>query len=265
MITRVVLGALLVVAVGLRVPGLVETAGLNRMAVGAVRACGPQNSPSANLSLQSSVPSPDRAWVEAMEAQCKGDEGGVQVAMRGMLAGQDARLDVIYATERYNVELARFAAGAHPEKAEMSFWLGDALAKQRDRDGAIRAYEQGLAQRENAADVWMTVGTLYEEKGNLQGAVKAYDEACHWVDRGANGCQAAGEVYLKLQQYETAIARFEACIKQVGHVWPPAEQGIVKGLLALGRKQEAIPHLEILVADGSSEARDMLNQIQGPS
>jgi len=36
-------------------------------------------------------------------------------------------------------------------------------------------------------------------------------------------------------------------------------------LLALGRKPEAIPHLEILAADGSSEARDLLNQIRGSS
>ncbi|MFL5733177.1 MAG: tetratricopeptide repeat protein [Chloroflexia bacterium] len=265
MIRGVILVALVLVAVGLRLPGMVEAVTSNQAAVDAASACGPRHILASKGNRPPSVLSPRSAWFEAMEARCEGDSAGVQAAMRGMLAGRDARLDVIYATERYNVELARFAAEAHPERADMQFWLGDALAKRKDADGAIRAYEQGLALRESDANVWMTVGTLYEEKGDLQRAVNAYNQACHWVDRGANGCQAAGEVYLKLQQYEIAIARFEACIKQVGHTWPPSDQGIVKALLALGRKQEAIPHLEILAADGSSEARDLLNQIRGSS
>jgi tetratricopeptide (TPR) repeat protein len=256
--------AIALLLLGWHLPGLLESFQLNRLAIASVSGCG-QNKPPTGLEITGTITPAKAAWLKVIQTRCSGDDIKIRAAMSEELAVSDARLDSIYATARYDVAMARFAATTYPKLAETQFWLGDSLDRQGDTAGAILAYEHGLALQDSDANVWMTVGTLYEEKGDLQAAVKAYDQACRWEDRGANGCPSAGDIYLKLGQYQLAVERYQAAIEQVGHTWPPAEKGIVTALMALGRTKEAIPHLQILAARGSAEAQQMLQQIQGSS
>jgi tetratricopeptide (TPR) repeat protein len=111
------------------------------------------------------------------------------------------------------------------------------------------------------ADAWMSLGRLHEEQGDLQLAVEAYDQACAFVDNGKNGCPSAGRIYLATGMYDLAAARYEMSLRQIGEGWLPGREGLVKALLASGRTQEAIPHLTVLAASGSAEARETLSQL----
>jgi tetratricopeptide (TPR) repeat protein len=263
--------ALVLLLLGWRLPGLLESLQLNRVAIASASGCGHNNVPGGEWRPQTprAITPAQAAWFKVIQTRCTGDDNKAREAMSEVLAASDARLDTIHAMAKDDVALARIATTTHPKLAGTQFWLGDALARQGDDGGAIQAYEHGLALQNSDPDlqnneihVWMMVGSMYEEEGNLQAAVKAYEQACRWVDIGDNGCQNAGETYLRLGLYELAAERFQTSLEQMGHAWPPAEKGLVKALMALGRTKEAVPHLQILAAQGSVEAEKTLQQIQ---
>jgi tetratricopeptide (TPR) repeat protein len=174
----------------------------------------------------------------------------------------DARLDVLRAALPLDGELAQAAAAAHPDEAAAQFWLGEALKGAGNLAGAIPAYEAGLALDPKNGEEWDNLGRLYEAEGNWEQAVRAFDQACHYVDQGKNGCLNAARIYMQRERYEEAIVRYQDALVQLPD-FSAALRGIADALIALGRPQEAIPYLETLAASGDAEAQLLLEQMQG--
>jgi tetratricopeptide (TPR) repeat protein len=244
-------------------PKVSDTLAINSLATAAAIRCGS----SRNIVTQEQVgstfaKSEQVAWLQAVEARCDGLDDKAIAAMHDTLDVSDARLSMVRTFYPDNVELARFATERYPTRAEAWFWLGDALSMDGDSQGAIEQYERGLEFAPTEASAWMSLGSLYQEQSNLQEAVKAYDQACIYVDNLKNGCRQAGKLYLKMGQYELAEKRFKEAIRQLGDTWVPLERDLAAALLAQGRTEEAVPHLEILAKHGSEDAREKLNQIR---
>ena len=108
----------------------------------------------------------------------------------------------------------------------------------------------------------MEVGQLYQGKDQYRQAAAAYDQACVLKDAEANGCANAGSLYLRLGNYELAAQRYQTSIDDISNTWLPSEQGLVTALMALGRTQEAVPHLRILAEHGSTEAQQTLQKLE---
>lgn len=224
----------------------------NDQAVGAVSFCiETRTSPSADAT---------RPRFAAVQARCRGDEAREEEAWRRLLAGAGARTDVIRAARPYDVSLARLAAERYPARAGAHFWLGDALREAGNRAAAVVAYEAGLALDPTAALIWDYVGRLYEDGGDLERAVYAYDQACYYVDRGKNGCLHAGRIYLEQGAYAEAAVRYRTSLQQLPG-YAPARRGLVEALLAQGEIDEAVPHLEALAAQGDENAQKTLAQL----
>lgn len=243
-------------------PGMIDTLARNRAAVQAAAGCGDEGA-STRQAWPKSAPGASAAqdaWLAVIQARCRGDDAAARLALNEALAVSDERLDVAHAIENDNVDLARFASDRYPNNAEAHFWLGEALTKADDKSGAIQAYEQGLELQPDA-NVWMELGSLYQSKDEYLQAVEAFDQACVLKDIQANGCSSAGELYLKLGNYELAAQRFQTSINEISQTWLPSEKGLVTALMALGRTQEAIPHLRILADNGSTEAQQTLQKL----
>ena len=254
-----ILTSLLVLLLAWRLPGLVDGIARNQAALRAVTGCGDHAAGNQQAWLKPATGGSvgHDAWLKLIQARCGGDEVAARAALKDALAVSDERLDVAHSMENDNVDLARFAADKYPNSAESHFWLGQALTKAGDKDGATRAYEQGLALQPDA-EMWLQLGLLYQAKDQYNQAVTAYDQACVLKDIEANGCSNAGELYLKMGNYELAAQRFQTSINDISQTWLPSEKGLVTALMALGRTQEAVPHLRILAEHGSTEAQQTL-------
>jgi tetratricopeptide (TPR) repeat protein len=239
-----------------RVPSLAGWIGLNRAAVQVAAVCtGAETAPP-------DLPTGGRQalYLAGGLAYCEGREAQAQQRWGQMLAQTPARLDAVRTAWPTDASLARLAVERYPDVATAHFWLGDALREQEDAAGAIAVYERGLGLAPDTALVWDQVGRLYEEAGDLDKAVHAYDQACFYVDRGKNGCLRAGRLYLQMEMYEAAADRYRTSLQQLpGHTG--AHRGSAEALLALGRTEEAILHLRALAAQGDTEAQQKLQAL----
>ncbi len=255
------LAALILLAL-VRLPDMVGYGQVNQYAVAAVNSCyagkvatmTSLNGLPASLQMQA-------AWLKAGAARCRGDAKGEQAAMSDMLAASDARLDLARLANPNDASLAALAASRYPHRADAHFWLAQALTERGDVDGAISEYKKGSALQGPNTDIWMTVGDLYQRKGNLRGAAAAYDQACLQANSDKNGCRRAGQVYLKLGENQLAADRLQKCLNQIGYTWLPVERELVSALYSMGRTKEAVPHLRVLAEHGSADAKEKLKQL----
>jgi len=204
---------------------------------------------------------PARPFFQGGAARCMSDETAMRLAYRAAVAESDARLDVLRAALPFDVELAQAAAAAHPEQAIAHFWAGAALGQAGDIAGAIPAYEAGLELDPKNGEEWDNLGRLYEAQGDWERAVQAFDQACHYVDQGKNGCLNAARIYMQHARYEQAIARYQDALAQLPN-FHPALRGAADALIALERPGEAIPYLETLAASGDTNAQDLLEELR---
>ena len=202
------------------------------------------------------------AWLRAVAAQCRGDAAGVQAGFRAALDQAPDRLPLAALAAPDNLALAEYAVAHYPTSAAAYFWLAGGLADHGDKSGAVQAYTQGLALNPANGDVWMALGDLYTAQGDKPHAAPAYAQACVYGDHGKNGCMRAGAVYMQITQYSQAVVAYSRAIVQFGGFYQPAEEGLAAALLAAGRTQEAIPHLQLLARNGSAAAQRTLDQLE---
>jgi predicted Zn-dependent protease len=200
-------------------------------------------------------------WLQAIIVKCAGDTTVNQAALKKALAIAPSYIELVRTQAPENLTLARSAVEHYPTEPIALFWLADLLAEQEDTDDAIDAYERGLVGDEQNGLMWVRLGRQYEEKGDWETAVQAFDKGCHYVDQGKNGCPAAGRLYLAHNQYELAAQRYRDSLLQLPG-YAPAKRGLVEALLALGRTDEALPYLRELAADGDADAQQKLDDLQ---
>jgi tetratricopeptide (TPR) repeat protein len=240
----------------IRSPQLYTGAILNQLAVQTVHSC----TDAKPVTLGPVEDGSQFLYLAGRLAQCQGRDDRAKALWSQMLAQTAMRMDLVRATWPWDVILARLATEMYPEQATASFWLGDALREEGDAIGAIAAYEAGLQLEPTAALVWDRVGRLYEDVGDPEKAVHAYDRACYYVDRGKNGCLHAGRVYLELNKYEEAADRYRTSLQQLPD-YATARRGLIEALLALGRTEEALPHLQALADRGDEQAQQTLREL----
>ena len=151
----------------------------------------------------------------------------------------DDRLEVIRAAQPNNLELAYQAASLYPQNHYAQFWLAENLTEAGDKSGAIKAYENGLLWDKKNGLAWRKLGDLYNQEGDWENAVKAYDQACKLVDLGKNGCFMSGTIYLDHGYYDLAENKFRKSVDQLPD-WLPSKKGLVDALLAQGKIDEAL-------------------------
>lgn len=233
---------------------------INQQALQVVDLC-LREEPNKGTDLVTGSESMVMTWLIAQRANCQQDLQAAEVAWQQTLDASPERLSLIRSAVPYHLVLAQYAATRYPEQAEAFFWLGDAYKEQGDNLKAVQAYEAGLIlQPEQDANAWMSVGRLYEAEGDWERAVHAYDQACHYVDRGKNGCPGAGRLYFEHEQYELAAQRYREAMQQLPY-WQPARLGLARTLLAMGQIEEARLHLTFLANEGNTIAQTLLNQL----
>ena len=249
----VTLGLLLAILILSQQPALAVVWDRNRAALETFAAC--RDGTSVASSRLEPYP-----WLMASLAHCQGDDHQEQIAWLASLIGSDQRLSVGQAARPDDALLARMAAERYPQNASAQFWLAENLNSAGDVNGAIQAYELGLQIRPTNGLNWRKLGDLYRQQGDWQKAVKAYDQACFWVDSGHNGCYRAGMLYHEHGFYDKAIQRFESTIFQEQN-WIPGYRALVKVLFEAGRNQDARPYLEYLASQGDLEATQTLQEL----
>jgi tetratricopeptide (TPR) repeat protein len=193
-------------------------------------------------------------------ARCLADTRALDRALHDHLIVTDARLPLARAIAPYNVSLAHLAISSHPDQAVAHFWLADALANRDEVEQAIQEYETGLALHATEANAWQALGHLREARGDMNQAVAAYDQACHFVDHGKNGCVAAAHLHMQLGQYAKALESYKNMIAQLPYLDLSTKLRPVDSFLKLGRTGEATEYLCYLVDHGVPEARPLLEQ-----
>lgn len=227
---------------------------VSRLCLGPARSELPEDVALADMNIKMS-------WLTGQLAHCQQREDEAMLAWRRTLEVSSERLSLVRAAAPHNIPLAQFAASQYPNQAETFFWVGDAYLAQSDNSKAVRAYEEGLMlQPEHGANAWMTVGRLYEAEGEWERAVYAYDQACHYVDQGKNGCPNAGRLYFEHEQYDLAAQRYRDAMRQLPG-WQPARLGLAQALLELDQLEEARLHLTFLASEGNAAAQEVLDQL----
>ncbi len=223
---------------------------------------------------ETEVPPPEWAFFLGGVARCRGDDAAAHTYYLETV-GQNIRVDILQAARPSDVALARWVVVGHPEQARAYFWLGEALlggvsvwevppqdlAKQPDLFEIIAAYEGGLALAPTNGEEWDNLGQLYEAAGLSEKAVHAFEQACHYVDGGKNGCLNAGRIYMQLELYEQALARYQDSLRQLPD-YPGSLRGMANALVALERVEEALPYLQTLADQGNAEAQTLLETLK---
>ena len=207
------------------------------------------------------TPTSQTAWLLAAAGQCQENSVALTVRWQQVLALSDERLPALRSLAPYDRELAQYAVTLYPARGEAHFFFFYAYLTAGENQPAADAFAQGLALDPSDGLIWRKLGDLYQEDGDWQAVVRAFDQACFRMDRGKNGCPRAGGIYMQQGQYELAAQRYRQSIKQLPY-WLPAKKGLVEALLTMGQQDEAVPYLEILAESGDEEAAQQLEQIK---
>ena len=107
------------------------------------------------------------------------------------------------------------------------------------------------------------MGRQYQEIGEWESAVRAFNQACFFIDHGKNGCVKAGNLYLEHSEFQLAGKSFRNSIRQLSY-WQPARDGLRKAAIGLYKQGDidmAVSYLELLEEIGDVEAMEILDQI----
>ena len=251
-------------------PHLRQAWDTNRMALAAMEVC--VGTQALSVVVEASP------FLQAGAARCVGEDEIAHARSLEALKSQN-RVEILHAANPSDIELALLIVDTYPAWAEAYFWLGEAmvggmyvwevppqtLAETEDLLEIIAVYEKGLELAPTNGVEWDNMGRLYQASQEWEKAAHAYDMACHLIgDESRSDCLKAGLVYMQLDLYEQALARYQDNLRLLPE-YPSSSslKGIAKALIALNRSQEAIPYLETLAAQGDVEAQTLLAQIQG--
>jgi len=145
------------------------------------------------------------------------------------------------------VEAYQKAIERRPFYADAHVGLGDALAAKGDVDGAINAYQRALAFNTANPRVHVSLGKIYYgEKGLYYESVNAYKRAIDLDSRSVEARMGLGEVYEEKGLYKEAIEEYRRVIEA-----EPSHAEALYNLALVYEKvdpREAIAHWERYIA-----------------
>ena len=210
--------------------------------------------------VDGSKDSPFRAQSLFLLAECWMDEGDYKKAIEHyqMVLTQFPQEQALRQKAEYEVAHATFAMGQmaeaqrlfldfvtrypdSPFSPNVLFWLGQALAAQKDYDGSRRAFERlirNYPHHEGVADAYVGVGRAYAAEGETEKALRSLGIVLENPQSSeatrATAFLAAGDVYLAKGDTEKALASFRQAAALPG---PWVRMACVKAarLLAQGK------------------------------
>ncbi len=151
--------------------------------------------------------------------------------------------------DRYNQAIEHYgkAIELRPYYADAHIGLGDAKAAKGDVDGAIAAYQKALAFNTLSPRVHMSLGKIYYgEKGLYYEAVTAYQKALELDPGSIDARMGLGEVYEDKGLYKEAAEEYKKVVEQ-----DPKNTGAMYNLAVVFEKldpREAIARWERYIA-----------------
>ncbi len=139
----------------------------------------------------------------------------------------------------------------------IDYSLGNCYLQQQQYRQAARAYEQALKKNDAFVAAWQTLAKSYYQ-------LQQYDDAarCFLAVAGRDTEHAADNRYyaavslLLAKRYDDAVRQFDQLFEQQSHQLPLAwQEHYVQALLAAGQGRRALPFLQELVKETTSEAR----------
>jgi tetratricopeptide (TPR) repeat protein len=137
---------------------------------------------------------------------------------------------------------------AVPENARREFEKGKSLLKQNRLDDSISHLRKALKFYDPFPEAYTLLGTAYLEQSNWTAAEKALHKAVELNSNSADAFLALGAVLNQTHNYSES----EAALLKGLQLKPEAATGhyeLAKTYWALGRWQEAAPHIRTAVAD----------------
>jgi len=127
------------------------------------------------------------------------------------------------------------------DSADSLYHLGTLLARQGDREGAIRDYRQAIEKRPDFAAARLQLGLIFFRKGDAEHAIDQLRRAVAVRDDLAAAHSTLGLLFSQRGDLEEALRQFAkaAELEPDSHT---SENNLGLALAHLGRYQEAIPH-----------------------
>ncbi len=112
---------------------------------------------------------------------------------------------------------SRQLGGSHAQQMDLEKLIADAMEKQQSEDieGAIAAYEEVLRTGLERADIFYSLGLLYQERGDHEAAVKMLTRSQYDPEYVLSSHFALGSSYTALNQLPQAAQEYEQAIAQV--------------------------------------------------
>jgi tetratricopeptide (TPR) repeat protein len=136
---------------------------------------------------------------------------------QALAAAEEKRAAALYAPVK--TPCAVIPTGASPvsaaggKTAEQLYAEGVQLAKQKDHDGAIAAFDKCIEAKADAFPCFLYRGNSHGLKGNTEAALKDYNRTIEINPNLPNAYFARGVLYMKLRKKDLAAADFRAALK----------------------------------------------------
>jgi Tfp pilus assembly protein PilF len=137
----------------------------------------------------------------------------------------------------------RAAIAVKSDYAEAHYALGTVLQQKNDLDGAIAAFREALKFAPNAAEIHNTLGNALRQKGDIGAARAEFQEAARLNQirtnqQAANFATNTGLAQLKEGNLDAAVERFQAAI-QLDPDNAQAHYQLAKALQQKGQREAA--------------------------
>ncbi|MCR9245782.1 MAG: serine/threonine-protein kinase [bacterium] len=139
--------------------------------------------------------------------------------------------------------LIRGALRRFPDNVMLNFDYGLGLSFQNRPQEAIRYFARALTVRPGAAGIWRMMGGQLAKVGELDNAREAYAEACRHEDDYAPTWIDYGDVLLRLERWNEAVAAGRRAVRAQSDL-PGGHAIIGRALMGLGEPAQALPELE---------------------
>lgn len=110
------------------------------------------------------------------------------------------------------IEILRITLQSHPESLEGWYNLGYALMLEEDLDGAVKAYDEALAIDNGVFEIWYNKATALYELRDFEKAKQCYETALEINPDDAEAWNNLGNCYSRLADGKAAIEAYTRAV-----------------------------------------------------
>jgi tetratricopeptide (TPR) repeat protein len=155
--------------------------------------------------------------------------------------------EVLYHTSKIYANFAYLKLQTLAKVAPSSIWRLQAAAEADESRGAfdqaIKEYQQVLAMDPDRHGVHYRIGRALLARSRTDDALKEFQKELELDPTNANAAYESGEIYRRAGQLDRAKECFSAALKYYSN-FEEAQVGLAGVEIAMGRPEQAVPHLE---------------------